>query len=168
MFTPSNSSDLAWNRCGPLFPTQDIKIGIQGKRNGCKAFDALLMFFSCFWVDDAEWEWRAHGTQICQIEADTKKNSQEVLTTTNRIQDAIEKNNIIFAKGWEATHDQIDHRSEEILLLKNWVVDLESFLGLQQTALQHCQDTIVGLEETVAQLVVLVKKLEKTVCWCHN
>ena len=27
---------------------------------------------------------------------------------------------------------------------------------------------IAGLEETVAQLVALVKKLEKMVCWCHN
>ena len=77
-----------------------------------------------------EWEWRAHGTQIHQIGADAEKNHQEVLTTPNRIQDAIKKNNIIFAKRWEATHDQIDCRSEEILLLKNWVVDLESFLGL--------------------------------------
>ena len=47
-------------------------------------------------------------------------------------------------------------------------MELESLLGLQQTALQHCQDTIAGLEETVAQLVVLVKKLEKMVCQCHN
>ena len=48
------------------------------------------------------------------------------------------------------------------------MVDLEALLGLQQTALQHCQDTIAGLEETVTQLVVLVKKLEKMVCWCHD
>ena len=119
-------------------------------------------------MDDAEWEWRAHGTQIRRIEADTEKNCQEVLTTTNRIQDAIEKNNIIFAKKWEITYDQIDRQSEEILLLKNWVVDLESLSGLQQTTLQYCQDTIAGLEETVAQLVALVKKLEKTVCCCHD
>ena len=52
--------------------------------------------------------------------------------------------------------------------MKNRVVDLESLSGLQQTALQHCQDTIAGLEETVAQLVTSVKKLEKTVCWCHD
>ena len=65
-------------------------------------------------------------------------------------------------------HERIDHCLEEILLLKNWVVDLESLLGLQQTTLQHCQDTIAGLEETVAQLVASVKKLEKTVCHCHN
>ena len=75
---------------------------------------------------------------------------------------------MIFAEKWEMTHDCIDHRSEETLLLKNRVVDLESLLGLQQTTLQHCQDTIAGLEETVAQLVALVKKLEKTVCHCHN
>ena len=119
-------------------------------------------------MDDAEWEQRAHRTQIRQIEADAEKNRQEVLTTTNGIQDVIEKNNVIFAKKWETTHNRIDCHSEEILLLKNQVVDLKSLSGLQQTALQHCQDTIVGLEETVAQLVVLVKKLEKTVCRCHN
>ena len=61
------------------------------------------------------------------------------------------------------THDQIDHQLEEHLL-KICVVELESLLGLQQTALQHCQDMIVGLEETVAQLVASVKELEKTVC----
>ena len=113
-------------------------------------------------------EWRAHGTQIRQIEADTEKNQQEVLTTTNIIQDTIEKNNVIFSEKWEMTHECIDRRSEEILLLKNWVVDLESLSGLQQTALQHCQDTIAGLEETITQLVALVKTLEKTVCQCHD
>ena len=119
-------------------------------------------------MDDAEREWRAHGTQIRQIEVDAKKNSQEVLSTTNQIKDAILKNNVIFSGKWETTHDRIDCCSEEHLLLKNWVVDLESLLGLQQTALQHCQDTIAGLEETVTQLVALVKKLEKTVCRCHD
>ena len=87
---------------------------------------------------------------------------------TNGIQDAIKKNNIIFSEKWEATHDHINCHSEEILLLKNQVVDLESLSGLQQTSLQHCQDTIAGLEETIAQLVALVKKLEKMVCRCHN
>ena len=57
---------------------------------------------------------------------------------------------------------------EEHFLLKTRVVELESLSGLQQTALQHCKDTIAGLEETVAQLVMLVKKLEKTVCRCHD
>ena len=47
-------------------------------------------------------------------------------------------------------------------------MELESLSGLQQTTLQHCQDTIAGLEETVTQLVMLVKKLEKTVCQCHD
>ena len=61
---------------------------------------------------------------------------------TNVIQDAIEKNNVIFAGKWEATHDCIDRRSEEVLLLKNWVVDLEALSGLQQTILQSCQNTI--------------------------
>ena len=95
---------------------------------------------------------------------DAKKNNQEVLSTTNQIEDAILKNNVIFSKKWEATHDHIDCHLEEHPLLKNWVVDLESLSGLQQTALQHCQDTIARLEETVTQLVVLVKKLEKMVC----
>ena len=76
--------------------------------------------------------------------------------------------NVIFSKKWEAMHDRIDRRLEDILLLRNQVVDLESLSGLQQTTLQHCQDTIAGLEETVAQLVASVKKLEKTVCCCHN
>ena len=115
-----------------------------------------------------EREWRAHGTQICRIEADTEKNSQEVLLTTSRIEEVIMKNNCIFSGKWEVTHDWIDHHSEEHLLLKNQVVDLESLSGLQQTALQHCQDTITGLEETIAQLVALVKKLEKTVYRCHD
>ena len=105
-------------------------------------------------MDDAEWEWRAHGTQIHRVEADAKKDQQEVLTTTNEIQDAIEKNNMIFSEKWEATHDRINYHLEETLLLKNWIVDLESLSGLQQTSFQHCQDTIAGLEETVAQLVV--------------
>ena len=101
-----------------------------------------------------EVEWRAHGTQIRRIEADAEKNYQEVLMTTN----------VIFSKKWEAMHDRIDRRLEDILLLRNQVVDLESLSGLQQTTLQHCQDTIAGLEETITQLVVSVKKLEKMVC----
>ena len=98
---------------------------------------------------------------------DAEKN-QEVLSTTNQIEDTILKNSMIFSKKWEVTHDCINHCLEEHLLLKNWVVDLESLLGLQQTALQHRQDTIAGLEETITQLVTLVKKLEKTVCQCYN
>ena len=74
-------------------------------------------------------------TQICHIEVDAEKHHQEVLTMTNVIQDAIEKNNVIFSEKWEVTHDHIDHRLEEILLLKNRVVDLEALAGLQQTAL---------------------------------
>ena len=119
-------------------------------------------------MDDAEWEWRAHGTQICWIEADAKKNRGEVLLTTNWIEEAILENNRIFADKWEATHDHINCCSEELLLLKNQVVDLESLSGLQQTALQHCQNTMAGLEETITQLVTLVKKLEKMVCRCHD
>ena len=72
--------------------------------------------------------------QIHRIEADAEKHRQEVLTTTNVIQDAIEKNNVIFSEKWEATHDCIDRRSEETCLLKNRVVDLEALSGLQQTA----------------------------------
>ena len=113
-------------------------------------------------------EWRAHTTQICRIEADAEKHRQEVLTTTNVIQDAIEKNNIIFAGKWEATHDRIDRRLEEVRLLKNRVIDLKALSGLQQTALQSCQSTIMGLEETVARLTASVIKLEKLVCRCQD
>ena len=87
---------------------------------------------------------------------------------TNSIQDVIKKNNVIFAEKWETTHDRINCHLEDILLLRNQMVDLESFSGLQQTALQHCQNKIAGLEETVTQLVTLVKKLEKTFCQCHD
>ena len=111
-------------------------------------------------------EWRAHTTQICHIEANTEKHRQEVLTTTNVIQDAIKKNNVIFSEKWEVTHDCIDRRLEDNCLLKNWVVDLEALSGLQQTALQSCQNTIAGLEETVAKLTTSVTLLEKLVCRC--
>ena len=87
---------------------------------------------------------------------------------TNAIQDAIEKNNVIFSEKWEAMHDRIDCRSEEILLVKNRVVDLEALSGLQQTTLQSCQNTIAGLEETVAKLTVSVTLLEKSVCHCQD
>ena len=107
-------------------------------------------------------------TQIRRIEADAEKHRQEVLTTTNVIQDAIEKNNVIFSEKWEATHDCINHYSEETRLLKNWVVDLKASSGLQQTALQSCQNTITGLEETVVRLTTLVTKLEKLVCRCRD
>ena len=107
-------------------------------------------------------------TQIRHIEADAKKHQQEVLTTTNMIQDAIEKNNVIFAKKWESTHCCIDHRLEDICLLSNRMVDLKALSGLQQTALQSCQNTIAGLEETVVNLTVSVTKLEKLVCCCQD
>ena len=83
---------------------------------------------------------------------------------TNVIQDAIEKNNVIFAGKWEETHNRIDHCSEDIRLLKNRVVELEALSGLQQTALQSCQSTVAGLEETVIKLTTSVTKLEKSVC----
>ena len=86
--------------------------------------------------------------------------------TINMISDAIEKNNVIFGEKWEMTHEHIDCCSEEILLLKNQVVDLEALSGLQQTALQSCQNSIAGLEETVAELTTLVTLLEKSVCRC--
>ena len=76
-------------------------------------------------------EWRAHTTQIHCIKADAEKHRQEVLTTTNVIQDTIEKNNVIFAGKWEVTHDHIDCHSEDICLLKNRVVELEALSGLQ-------------------------------------
>ena len=110
-------------------------------------------------MDNAEVEWRAHTTQIRHIEADAKKHRQEVLMMTNVIQDAIEKNNVIFAGKWEVTHDRIDCCSEELCLLKNRVIDLEALTGLQQTALQSCQNTIAGLEEIVVKLTALVSKL---------
>ena len=113
-------------------------------------------------------EWRAHTTQIHRIEADTEKHRQEVLTTTNTIEDAIQKNNVIFGEKWEVTHNRIDCHSEDICLLKNRVVDLEALSGLQQTALQSCQSTIAGLEETVLKLAALVTVLEKSVCRCHD
>ena len=119
-------------------------------------------------MDDAEVEWRAHTTQIRCIEANAKKHRQEVLTTTNVIQDAIEKNNIIFTGKWEMTHDRINHRLEDICLLKNQIVDLEALSGLQQNALQSCQSTIAGLEETVLKLAALVTVLEKLVCRCRD
>ena len=105
-------------------------------------------------------------TQIRRIEADAEKHRQEVLTTTNVIQDAIKKNNVIFAGKWEMTHDHIDCHSEELHLLKNQVVDLKALSGLQQTALQSCQNTIAGLEETVLNLAALVTMLEMLVCHC--
>ena len=91
-----------------------------------------------------------------------------MLTTTNVIQDTIEKNNIIFAKKWEAMHDRIDLCLDDILLLKNQVVDLEAPSSLQQTTLQSCQNTIAGLEETIVQLTTLVTKLEKMVYQYHD
>ena len=69
--------------------------------------------------------------QIRHIEANAKKHCQEVLTTTNTIEDAIQKNNVIFGEKWEMTHDRIDRRSEDIRLLKNRVVDLKALSGLQ-------------------------------------
>ena len=78
------------------------------------------------------------------------------------------ENNHIFSGKWEAAHDRIDHCSEEHLILKAHIIELKSLSGLQQTTLQHCQDSIAGLEETIAQLVVSVKKLEKMVCRCHD
>ena len=48
------------------------------------------------------------------------------------------------------------------------MVDLEAISGLQQTALQSCQNTIAGLEETVAKLTASVTTLEKSVCRCRD
>ena len=119
-------------------------------------------------MDDAEVEWRAHTTQIRRIEADAEIHRQEVLSTPNTIEDAIQKNNVIFGEKWEMTHDRIDRHSEDILLLKNQIVDLEALSGLQQNALQFCQNTIAGLEETVLNLAALVTVLEKSVCRCRD
>ena len=119
-------------------------------------------------MDDAEVEWRAHTTQSRHIEADAEKHRQETLTTTNTIEDAIQKNNVIFGEKWETTHDRIDRRSEDIRLLKNRIVDLKALSGLQQNALQSCQSTIAGLEETVLKLAALVIVLERSVCRCRD
>ena len=119
-------------------------------------------------MDNAEVEWRAHTTQIHHIEADTKKHRQEALTTTNTIEDTIQKNNVIFGKKWEMTHDCIYCCLEDICLLKNWVVDLKALSGLQQNALQSCQNTIAGLEETILKLAALVTALERSVCHCRD
>ena len=115
-----------------------------------------------------EVEWRAHTTQIRRIEADAEKHRQEVLTTTNTIEDAIQKNNVIFGEKWETTHDRIDRCSEDIRLPKNQLMDLEALSGLQQNALQSCQSTIAGLEETVLNLAASVTILEKSVCRCRD
>ena len=85
---------------------------------------------------------------------------------TNTIEDAIQKNNMIFREKWEMTHDCIDCWSEDICLLKNRIMDLEALSGLQQDALLSCQRTIAGLEETVLKLATLVTVLEKSVCRC--
>ena len=66
------------------------------------------------------------------------------------------------------THDRIDCCLEDICLLKNRVVDLEALSGLQQNALQSCQSTITGLEETVSNLAASVTILEKSVCRCRD
>ena len=107
-------------------------------------------------------------TQIRCIEADAEKHRQEVQLTTSTIEDAIQKNNVIFGEKWEMTHDRIDRRSEDICLLKNRIMDLKALSGLQQNALQSCQSTIAGLEETILELATLVTVLEKSVCRCHN
>ena len=107
-------------------------------------------------------------TQICHIEADAEKHRQEVLTTTNTIEDAIQKNNVIFGEKWEMMHDCINRHSEDIRLLKNRIVDLEALSGLQQNALQSCQSTIAGLEETVSKLAASVTVLEKLICRCRD
>ena len=107
-------------------------------------------------------------TQIRRIEADAEKHHQEVLTTTNTIEDMIQKNNVIFGEKWEMTHDRINRHSEDICLLKNRIVDLEALSGLQQNALQSCQSTIAGLEETVLKLAASVTVLEKSVCCCRD
>ena len=107
-------------------------------------------------------------TQIRRIEADAEKHRQEVLTTTNTIEDTIQKNNVIFGEKWEMTHNCIDRRLEDICLLKNRIVDLEALSGLQQNALQSCQSTIAGLEETILKMAASVTVLEKSVCCCQD
>ena len=119
-------------------------------------------------MDNAEVEWRAHTTQIHRIEANIKKHRQEVLTTTNTIKDAIQKNNVIFGEKWEMTHDCIDRCSEDLHLLKNRIVELKALSSLQQNALQSCQATVAGLEETALKLAASVTVLEKLICRCQD
>ena len=107
-------------------------------------------------------------TQICRIKADAEKYRQEALTTSNTIEDAIQKNNVIFREKWEMTHDRIDRRLEELRLLKNRVTDLEALSGLQQNTLLVCQKTIDGLEETVLNLAASVVVLERLICHCRD
>ena len=78
------------------------------------------------------------------------------------------KNNHIFAEKWESTHQRINHQADKHQLLKTCIIELKGLLGLQQTTLQSCLNQIAGLEEVIEQLVAAVKKLEKTICWCHN
>ena len=47
-------------------------------------------------------------------------------------------------------------------------MDLEALSGLQQNALQSCQKTIAGLEETVLELAASITGLEKLVCRCQD
>ena len=86
-------------------------------------------------MDDTEVKWRAHTSQIKSIEVDAKKNRQETLSTTNQIKEVVMKNNRIFAKKWEITHDWINCCAEEHLLLNAHVMEIKSLLGLQQTTL---------------------------------
>ena len=111
---------------------------------------------------------RWSGEPIQHRSVVSRPTPRSIDTTTNVIQDAIEKNNVIFSEKWKATHDCIDRRSEETRLLKNQVVDLKALSGLQQTALQSCQNIIAGLEETIARLTASVTKLEKSVCCCQD
>ena len=50
----------------------------------------------------------------------------------------------------------------------NQVVDLKALSGLQQITLQSCQNSIAGLEETIAKLTTSVVKLETLVCCCQD
>ena len=99
---------------------------------------------------------------------DIKKNCQEVLAMTNQIKEVVMKNNCIFTNKWELTYEWIDCWVDKHWHLKTCIIELKSLSGLQQTALQSCQNQIAGLEETIEQLVAAVKKLEKTICWCHD
>ena len=119
-------------------------------------------------MDNAEVEWRARTTQIHHIKVDAEKHRQEVLMTTNMIENAIQKNNVIFGEKWETTHERINRCLEDIRLLKNWIMDLKALSGLQQNALQSCQSMIAGLEETVLKLAASVTVLEKSVCCCQD
>ena len=69
-------------------------------------------------MDDTEWEWKAHTTQIARINQENETNYKEFQVVMNTIEEAILKNNHKFAKDWEMTQSQINQRADEHQKLK--------------------------------------------------